>query len=99
MAGTGLVTTRPTAPVFADLRFPPQVISAAARWYLRYGLSYCYVADPLYGGYRREAIFRHIRLVMVHGIASDVARPARILHRLKAPRATSAALPSPRSVW
>ena len=38
MAGTGPVTTRPAAPVFAGLRFPPQVITVAARWYLRYGL-------------------------------------------------------------
>ena len=35
------MTTRPTAPVFIGLRFPPQVITAAVRWYLRYGLSYC----------------------------------------------------------
>lgn len=26
--------------MFAGFRFPPEVISVAARWYLRYGLSY-----------------------------------------------------------
>ena len=26
--------------VFAGFRFPPEVISVAVRWYLRYGLSY-----------------------------------------------------------
>jgi hypothetical protein len=34
------VTTRPMASVFAGFRFPPEVISVAVRWYLRYGLSY-----------------------------------------------------------
>ena len=41
------MTTRPTAPVFAGLRFPPQVITAAVRWYLRYGLSYWDVGELL----------------------------------------------------
>ena len=34
------MTTRSTASVFAGFRFPPEVISVAVRWYLRYGLSY-----------------------------------------------------------
>jgi IS6 family transposase len=34
------VTARRTASVFAGFRFPPDVISVAVRWYLRYGLSY-----------------------------------------------------------
>jgi hypothetical protein len=37
---TGSVTARRTASVFAGYRFPPDVISFAVRWYLRYGLSY-----------------------------------------------------------
>jgi transposase-like protein len=37
---TGRVTTPGTASVFAGFRFPPEVISVAIRWYLRYGLSY-----------------------------------------------------------
>ena len=41
------MTTRPTAPVFAGLLFPPQVITAAVRWYLRYGLSYWDVEESL----------------------------------------------------
>ena len=34
------MTTRSTASVFAGFRFPPEVISVAVRWYLRYGRSY-----------------------------------------------------------
>jgi transposase-like protein len=37
---TGSVPARRTASVFAGFRFPPEVISVAVRWYLRYGLSY-----------------------------------------------------------
>jgi transposase, IS6 family len=37
---TGRVTARRTTSVFAGFRFPPEVISVAVRWYLRYGLSY-----------------------------------------------------------
>jgi hypothetical protein len=34
---TGAVTSSGTASAFAGFRFPPQVISVAVRWYLRYG--------------------------------------------------------------
>jgi transposase, IS6 family len=37
---TSSVTARRTTSVFAGFRFPPDVISVAVRWYLRYGLSY-----------------------------------------------------------
>ena len=33
--------------VFAGFRFPPEVISVAVRWYLRYGLSYRDAEEPL----------------------------------------------------
>ena len=33
--------------VFAGFRFPPEVITLAVRWYLRYGLSYRDVEDLL----------------------------------------------------
>jgi hypothetical protein len=33
--------------VFAGFRFPPEVISVAVRWYLRYGLSYRDVEELL----------------------------------------------------
>ena len=33
--------------VFAGFRFPPEVISIAVRWYLRYGLSYRDVEELL----------------------------------------------------
>jgi transposase, IS6 family len=45
---TGPVTTRrTTTSVFAGFRFPPDVISIAVRWYLRYGLSYRDVEELL----------------------------------------------------
>ena len=34
------MTARRTTSAFAGFRFPPDVISVAVRWYLRYGLSY-----------------------------------------------------------
>ena len=36
---TGSMTVRRVTSVFAGFRFPPEVISLAVRWYLRYGLS------------------------------------------------------------
>jgi IS6 family transposase len=36
---TGEVTSSGPVSVFAGFRFPPEVISVAVRWYLRYGLS------------------------------------------------------------
>jgi transposase-like protein len=44
---TGRVTAPGTASVFAGFRFPPEVISVAVRWYLRYGLSYRDVEELL----------------------------------------------------
>jgi len=41
------VTAHRTTPVFAGFRFPPEVISVAVRWYLRYGLSYRDVEELL----------------------------------------------------
>ena len=41
--------SRPPAPwlSFAGFRFPPEVITIAVRWYLRYGLSYRDVEELL----------------------------------------------------
>ena len=36
---TGRVTGRGMTSVFAGFRFPPEVITVAVRWFLRYGLS------------------------------------------------------------
>ena len=48
MAGeTGQVTARGMTSVFAGFRFPPEVITIAVRWYLRYGLSYRDVEELL----------------------------------------------------
>ena len=41
------MTTRAMTSSFAGFRFPPEVISVAVRWYLRYGLSYRDVEEPL----------------------------------------------------
>jgi transposase-like protein len=40
VAETDPVTPSRATSVFAGFRFPPEVISLAVRWYLRYGLSY-----------------------------------------------------------
>ncbi len=44
---TGRVTASGSASAFAGFRFPPEVISVAVRWYLRYGLSYRDVEELL----------------------------------------------------
>ena len=41
-----MTSARPSS-VFAGFRFPPEVISVAVRWYLRYGLSYRDVEELL----------------------------------------------------
>jgi IS6 family transposase len=41
------VTALGTSSIFAGFRFPPEVISVAVRWYLRYGLSYRDVEELL----------------------------------------------------
>ena len=41
------MTPTRAASVFAGFRFPPEVISVAVRWYLRYGLSYRDVEELL----------------------------------------------------
>jgi transposase, IS6 family len=41
------VTSSGSSSVFAGFRFPPEVISVAVRWYLRYGLSYRDVEELL----------------------------------------------------
>ena len=47
MAGDWWGTAHRTTSVFAGFRFPPEVISVAVRWYLRYGLSYRDVEELL----------------------------------------------------
>jgi transposase, IS6 family len=44
---TGSMTARAVTSSFAGFRFPPEVISVAVRWYLRYGLSYRDVEELL----------------------------------------------------
>ena len=41
------MTSSGSSSVFAGFRFPPEVISVAVRWYLRYGLSYRDVEELL----------------------------------------------------
>ena len=45
--GAGSVTSSGSSSVFAGFRFPPEVISIAVRWYLRYGLSWRAVEELL----------------------------------------------------
>jgi transposase, IS6 family len=47
MAGNWFGDTRFTTLAFAGFRFPPEVISVAVRWYLRYSLSYRDVEELL----------------------------------------------------
>jgi transposase-like protein len=47
MAGDWLDERSLRRSVFAGFRFPPEVISVAVRWYLRYGLSYRDVEELL----------------------------------------------------
>jgi IS6 family transposase len=44
---TGWMTACRMTSVFAGFRFPPEVISLAVRWYLRYSLSYRDVEELL----------------------------------------------------
>jgi transposase-like protein len=44
---TGEVTSSGSVSVFVGFQFPPEVISVAVRWYLRYGLSYRDVEELL----------------------------------------------------
>jgi transposase, IS6 family len=44
---TDQVTAPGTSSIFAGFRFPPEEISVAVRWYLRYGLSYRDVEELL----------------------------------------------------
>src|SRR6266480_4123373 len=41
------MTSSSSSSVFAGFRFPPEVISVAVRWYLRYGLPYRDVEELL----------------------------------------------------
>ena len=72
------MTTRPTAPVFAGLRFPPQVITAAVRWYLRYGLP-CWDVEELLADRSvtvdHVTIYRRVRRFTPEFI--EAARPRR----------------------
>ena len=43
----GEVTSSGSVSVFAGFRFPPEVVSVAVRWYLRYGLSHRDVEELL----------------------------------------------------
>jgi transposase-like protein len=41
------IPLRAPSSAFAGYRFPPEVITLAVRWYLRFGLSYCDVEELL----------------------------------------------------
>ena len=41
---------------FAGFRFPPEAITVAVRWYLRYGLSYCDIEESRQQDHRRPPV-------------------------------------------
>jgi transposase-like protein len=47
MSSAPVVPWRPPKSAFAGFRFPPEVIVAAVRWYLRFNLSYRDVEELL----------------------------------------------------
>ncbi len=69
---------QPPKPAFAGFRFPPEVILIAVRWYLRYGLSYRDLEEPLAeGGIEavHVTLFRWVQRFTPFLI--DAARPCR----------------------
>jgi transposase-like protein len=76
--GCGRRFTPLSATPFSGYRFPPEVIALAVRWYLRYRLSYAYVAELLAErGVRVDAstIFAWVRAFAPRD--EDAARPFR----------------------
>ena len=63
---------------FAGYRFPPEVIMLAVRWYLRYGLSYRDVDEPLTErGIEVDHVTIHRWVQHFTPLLIDVARPRR----------------------
>ncbi len=68
---------------FAGFRFPPEVITVAVRWYLRYGLSYRDVEELLAErgvGVDHVSVYRWVQRFAP--LFADAARPCR--HRVTA---------------
>ena len=66
---------------FAGFRFPPEVITVAVRWYLRYGLSYRDVEELLAErgvGVDHVSVYRWVQRFAP--LFADAARPCR--HRV-----------------
>src|SRR3978361_1197610 len=65
---------------FAGFRFPPEVITVAVRWYLRYGLSYRHVEELLC---ERGIVVDHVTVYRwvqrLPGEFIEAARPCRRL--------------------
>jgi transposase, IS6 family len=75
---TGQVSAPRTISVFADFRFPREVISVAVRWYLRYGLSYRDVEELLAergGTVDHVTVYRWVQCFTCEFI--EAARPSR----------------------
>jgi IS6 family transposase len=75
---TGQVSAPRTISVFADFRFPREVISVAVRWYLRYGLSYRDVEELLAergGTVDHVTVYRWVQRFTCEFI--EAARPCR----------------------
>ena len=65
---------------FAGFRFPPEVITVAVRWYLRYGLSYRDIEELLAERGIEVDHVTHYRWVQrLAPLVIDAARPGRYL--------------------
>jgi IS6 family transposase len=63
---------------FVGYRFPPEVIMLAVRWYLRYGLSYRDVEEPLAErGIKVDHVTIHRWVQRFTPLLIDAARPCR----------------------
>ena len=76
---TPRVDRRLRASSFAGYRFPPDVILVSVRWYLRYGLSYRDVEEPLAeGGVDVDHVTIYRWVQHLTPLVIDAARPCRL---------------------
>src|SRR3712207_3682169 len=70
--------TQPPRSAFAGFRFPPEVISVAVRWYLRFGLSYRDVEELLAErGVQVDHVSIHRWVLRFAPLFAEAARPRR----------------------
>ena len=74
MCRPGAARSHVDRSAFAGFRFPPEVITVAVRWYLRYGLSYRDVEELLA---ERGVEVDHVTVYRWVQLFADAARPLR----------------------